>query len=157
MRRTPGYDGISRATTAGVLVFAAACTQHGGGDASGASSGKAAATGVSVSPVATASVAGAAPLAKRFAGPSPQGIPRSGQKLGIPNGWQAGEFGEVRTANKDGYAAAYDLPQFPPQPLQVELRTKSLGCKTPSLDAAVDGGIGTKKVPAKIYQGTWYV
>jgi hypothetical protein len=140
-----------------VLTLAAACSQQGSGDGATGSAARAATASAAARPGATATAsaaAAAAPLADRFSGPAPQGIQRSGQKLGVPGGWQAGEFGEVKTANKDGYAALYDLPQFPPLLTQVELRATSMGCKTPKLDAPVDGGIGAKKVPAKIHQGT---
>ena len=94
------------------------------------------------------------PLAERIAGPPPEGTKRSGQRLGIPKNWAGGSFGEVKTGKKDGYAALYDVPQFPPKLSQVELRTKSMGCRSTKLEPAVDGAVGTKKVPAKIFEGT---
>jgi hypothetical protein len=88
----------------------------------------------------------------RFLG-FPEGLKRSGQRLGIPSGWQGGEFGEVKAPNGDGLATLNDLPQFPPQLSQVELRVESSACKEPQLEAAVDGTVGAKKVPGKLYQG----
>jgi hypothetical protein len=138
------------------LSFATACSEQ----ASPGSAPSATATAAAASPTATAAArataaaATAVPLGERFAGPAPEGIKRSGQRLGVPTGWQTGEFGEVQTPSKDGYAALHDLPQFPPQLSQVELRVTSMGCKSPKLEPAVDGTVGSKKVPAKISQGT---
>lgn len=140
-------------------ALAGACNQKDGpaGAATTASAGGKAGPGAKASAAATASAtatAGPVALADRFAGPPPEGTKRSGQRLGIPKGWEAGSFGEVKTGKKDGYAALYDLPQFPPKLSQVELRTKSMGCKSAKLEPPVDGGVGTKKVPAKIHEGT---
>lgn len=147
---------INRVSLTALVALAAACSTQEKSEGAASSTARATSTAASTA-TATASAAAtaaAAPLAERFAGAAPQGIQRSVQKLGVPSGWQAGEFGEVKTANKDGYAALYDLPQFPPQLSQVELRVTSMGCKSPKLEAPVDGGIGAKKVPAKIHQGS---
>ncbi len=50
--------------------------------------------------------------ADRFDGAAPDGQKQSVGSLGIPAGWQGGEFGEVRTSDQSGDAAAYDLPVF---------------------------------------------
>jgi hypothetical protein len=55
-----------------------------------------------------------AALDSLFDGAPPAGSKLSTLHLGVPNGWESGEFGEVKTASKDGYAAIYDLPVFPP-------------------------------------------
>jgi hypothetical protein len=151
------HQSIPRLALTLLLALSAACSEPDKSDGASGATGRASSTAATATPTATASAAATAadaPLGERFAGAAPPGIQRSGQKLGVPNGWQAGEFGEVKTANKDGYAALYDLPQFPPQLSQVELRATSMGCKSAKLEAPVDGGIGAKKVPAKIHQGT---
>jgi len=137
-----------------MLTFPVACSKEAGGDVASTSTARSTATAKEKSTASAAGTTAAVPLAERFAGAAPQGIQRSNQRLGIPSGWKGGEFGDVQTANKDGFAALYDLPQFPPQLSQVELRLQSIGCKNGKLEAPVDGTVGAKKVPAKIHQGT---
>ncbi len=107
---------------------------------------------------AVASAAAPAPahatLESLFDGAPPSGTKLSTLHLGIPSGWESGEFGEVKTASKDGYSAIYDLPVFPPETSHVTLRAQSLGCKEPTLSAPVDGHIGAAHLAAKLYKGT---
>jgi len=95
-----------------------------------------------------------AALDSLFDGPPPQGSKLSTLHLGVPSGWESGEFGEVKTASKDGYAALYDLPVYPPETSHVTLRAQSLGCKEPTLATPVDGRIGANHLAAKIYKGS---
>jgi hypothetical protein len=95
----------------------------------------------------------AAPAAERFDGAAPDGQKQSVGSLGIPTGWQGGEFGEVQTKDKSGYAAAYDLPVWPPPAKHVELRVQSLGGKNFKLDAPVDIKVGKAHTPGKLFQG----
>jgi hypothetical protein len=91
--------------------------------------------------------------ADRFDGAAPDGQRQSVGSLGIPIGWQGGEFGEVQTKDKSGYAAAYDLPVWPPPVKHVELRVQSLGGKNAKLDAPVDVKVGKAHLPGKLFTG----
>ncbi|APR79049.1 Hypothetical protein A7982_04396 [Minicystis rosea] len=73
--------------------------------------------------------------------------------IGIPAGWQGGEFGEVRTKDKSGYAAVYDLSVWPPPVKHVELRVQSLGGKNAKLGAPVDVKVGKAHLPGKMFEG----
>jgi hypothetical protein len=106
------------------------------------------------SAVASAAAPAHATLDSLFDGAPPSGTKLSTLHLGIPSGWESGEFGEVKTASKDGYSAIYDLPVFPPETSHVTLRAQSLGCKEPTLSAPVDGHIGAAHLAAKLYKGT---
>ncbi len=89
----------------------------------------------------------------RFDGAAPEGQRLSIGNIGIPTGWQGGEFGEVQTKDKSGYAAAYDLPVWPPAPKHVELRVQSLGGKNFKLGAPVDVKVGKAHLPGKVFEG----
>jgi hypothetical protein len=89
----------------------------------------------------------------RFDGAAPDGQRLSIGNIGIPAGWQGGEFGEVQTKDKSGYAAAYDLPVWPPAAKHVELRVQSLGGKNFKLGAPVDVKVGKAHLPGKAFEG----
>lgn len=91
--------------------------------------------------------------ADRFDGAAPAGQRLSIGNIGIPAGWQGGEFGEVQTKDKSGYAAAYDLPVWPPPVKHVELRVQSLGGKNAKLGAPVDVKVGKAHLPGKLFEG----
>lgn len=154
--------------TLGILCCVATLVACGEGATGSAATGSAASTAkpaarasakatasaaVSAAPSAAAAAPSDLPLAERFAAAAPAGIDKSAQRLGVPAGWSKGEFGEVKTENKDGYAAIYDLPQFPPEVSQVELRATSMGCRDSKLEPGVDGTVGAKKASAKLFQG----
>jgi hypothetical protein len=92
------------------------------------------------------------PLATRFEGAASGGVKSTHLHVGIPAGWTANEWGGVELAKKRGYAAAYDIPTWPPVPAHVALRTKSIGCKGVELAEGARGKLGAKNVDAYFWE-----